>query len=43
MPTEQTEEPMPTAGSGSESHNVNKVAVTVGTVAVADLMLLSFR
>ena len=42
-PTEKTEEPKPTAGSGSESHDVNKIAVAVGAVAVAGLMFLSFR
>ena len=41
-PTEQRE-PTPTAGSSSESHDANKIAVTVGTVAVAGLMFLSFR
>ena len=42
--TEQTEEnPTPTAGSGSESHDVNKIVVAVGAVAVAGLMFLSFR
>ena len=42
--TEQTEEkPTPTAGSSSESHDVNKIAVVVGAVAVAGLMFLSFR
>ena len=42
--TEQTEEkPTPTAGSGSESHDVNKIAVAVGAVAVAGLTFLSFR
>ena len=40
MPTEQTEEPTPTTGSGSESH---KIAVAVGVVAVTGLMFLSFR
>ena len=42
-PTEQTEEPTPTAGSGSESHDANKIAVAIGVVAVAGLMFLSFR
>ena len=42
-PTEQTEEPTAPAGSDSESHDVNKIAVTVDTVAVAGLLLLSFR
>ena len=42
--TEQTEEkPTPTAGSGSESHDVNKIAVAVVAVAVAGLTFLSFR
>ena len=42
-PTEQTEEPMPPEGSDSESHDANKIASTVGAVAVADLLFLSFR
>ena len=42
-PTEQTEEQTPPAGSGSESHDVNKTAVAVFAVAVVGLLLLSFR
>ena len=42
-PTEQTEEPTPKAGSGIEYHDVNKIAIAVGAVAVAGLMFLSFR
>ena len=41
--TEQTEEPTPPAGSGSESHDVNKIAVAVGEVAVTGLLFLSLR
>ena len=38
-PTEQTEGPTPPAGSGSESHDVNKIAASVFAVAVAGLLL----
>ena len=37
---EQTEEPNSTAGSG---HDINKIAVKVGEVAVADLAAWSLR
>ena len=42
-PTVQTEEPAPTAGSGSESHGLNKIAVVVGAVAVGGLAFWTFR
>ena len=43
-PAEQTEsKPTPTAGSGSEFHDVNKVAVVVGAVTIADLVFLTLR
>ena len=42
-PTEQTEEPTPPAGSGSEYHDANKIAAAFGAVAVAGLLFLSFR
>ena len=32
-PTVQTEEPAPTAGLGSKSHELNKIAVAVGGLA----------
>ena len=36
-------ESTPTAGSGSESHDLNKIAVAVGAVAVVGLMFMAFR
>ena len=37
-----TEEPTPMAASGSESHDVNKMAVVMDAVAVAGLLFLAF-
>ena len=39
-PTEQTEKPTPTSGSGSESQDVNRIAVPVGKVEAAGLVVL---
>ena len=37
------EEPVPTAVSGSESHDLNKIAVALGAVAVGGLAFWTFR
>ena len=37
------DEPIPTAGSGSESHDVNKIALIVGVVVIAGLAFLTLR
>ena len=42
-PTVKIEEPAPTAGSGSEFHDLNKIAVAVGAVAVGGLAFWTFR
>ena len=43
-PAVQTQlEPRPSAGSGSEKHENNKIALAVGAVAIAGLLFLALR
>ena len=43
-PAVQTQsEPTPPAGSGSETHGNNKIALAVGAVAIAGLLFLALR
>ena len=39
----QTNEPTPPAGSGNEAHDVNKVIIALGAVAVEGVLIWSLR